>query len=371
MANPQNHTIMKKFIIVLTALFTLAVSAHAMSYEQARQQALFLTDKMAYELNLTEQQYEAAYEVNLDYLLSINTRDDLYGNYWIQRNTDLSYILFDWQYRAFCEAAYFYRPLYWDAGFWHFAIYARYPHRSYFYYGRPHFWHVYHGGHSWRHNGGRSWYRGRDFGHHRPQNNHFGMRDGFKRGDYRNGFDGNRGNTNRTFGGLQSGNRNGSDRGNSSRFGNGGNDRGNSNRFGNGGNNIERGSRIGQGIDRDSRESSTRQTVTFGNRPSSNIGISRGTTSTSRFNSTPSSSPNRSFTPAPRSSSSSSTMKTPSSSSSSSFGGSRGSFSRSSGSSFGGSRSSGSSFGGSRSSGSFSGGSHSGGSRGGGFGRGR
>ena len=51
---------MKKFILALVTLFTLTVSANAMSYEQARQQALFLTDKMAYELNLTDEQYEAA-----------------------------------------------------------------------------------------------------------------------------------------------------------------------------------------------------------------------------------------------------------------------------------------------------------------------
>ena len=47
------------------ALFTIATSAHSMSYEQARAQALFLTDKMAYELNLTEEQYEAAFENKL------------------------------------------------------------------------------------------------------------------------------------------------------------------------------------------------------------------------------------------------------------------------------------------------------------------
>ena len=35
------------------------VTAGAMSYSQAREQALFLTDKMAYELNLTDDQYEA------------------------------------------------------------------------------------------------------------------------------------------------------------------------------------------------------------------------------------------------------------------------------------------------------------------------
>ena len=68
---------MKKFILALTALLTVTVSASAMSYEQARQQALFLTDKMAYELNLTDDQYEAAYEINLDYLMSISDYSDL------------------------------------------------------------------------------------------------------------------------------------------------------------------------------------------------------------------------------------------------------------------------------------------------------
>lgn len=180
---------MKKFIIALVAMFTMTfTTASAMSYEQARQQALFLTDKMAYELNLTDDQYEAAYEVNLDYLMGINNYDDLYGVYWRQRNLDLSYILLDWQYRAFCDATYFYRPLYWDGGYWHFGIYARYPRRDYFFFGRPHFYVSYRGDHCWRVNGGRSWYHGRAYG--RPfagGQPRMGMRDGFNRGDYGRG----------------------------------------------------------------------------------------------------------------------------------------------------------------------------------------
>lgn len=179
---------MKKFILALVALFTVTVSANAMSYEQARRQALFLTDKMAYELNLTDEQYEAAYEINLDYLLSINTYDDLYGLYWRQRNLDLGYVLLDWQYRMYVDAAYFYRPLYWDGGYWHFGVYARYPHRDYFFFGCPHFYAYYDGGHSWRRNGGRSWYEGRRFA---PRDGHRGdfrgMRNDYDRGDFGRG----------------------------------------------------------------------------------------------------------------------------------------------------------------------------------------
>lgn len=191
---------MKRMIIALVAMFMMTfTTASAMSYEQARQQALFLTDKMAYELNLTEDQYEAAYEVNLDYLMSVDTYDDLYGAYWRQRNMDLSYILLDWQYRTYLNATYFYRPLYWNAGYWHFGIYARYPRRDYFYFGCPHFYVSYRGGHSWRVNGNRSWYHGRRFGGPHPGGHpRVGMRDGFNRGDYGRG---------RSFGNLNRENR--------------------------------------------------------------------------------------------------------------------------------------------------------------------
>lgn len=179
---------MKKIITILAALFALAGQAQAMSYEQAREYALFLTDKMAYELNLTDDQYEAAYEINLDYLMGIDTYDDLYGRCWTQRNLDLSYVLLSWQYNAFVAASYFYRPLVWRDGYWRFPIYVRYPHRHYLYFGRPHFVTIYHGGHSWRVNGGRSWYKGRSWhGPSRHDGPHFGMRDRFKRGDFGHG----------------------------------------------------------------------------------------------------------------------------------------------------------------------------------------
>lgn len=179
---------MKKIMIILTALFTMATQANAMSYDQAREYALFLTDKMAYELNLTDDQYEAAYEINLDYLMSIGTYDDLYGRYWTQRNLDLSYILFDWQYNAYVAASYFYRPLIWSDGYWRFTIYSRYPHRTYLFFGRPHFYTVYRGGHSWRMNNGRSWYHGRTWGGPRPDGGkRIGMRDSFKNGNHKPG----------------------------------------------------------------------------------------------------------------------------------------------------------------------------------------
>jgi hypothetical protein len=176
---------MKKIMIALMTMLTIAASGKAMSYEQARNEALFLTDKMAYELNLTDEQYEAAYEINLDYLMGVTSYDDVFGTYWERRNLDMSYILLDWQWNSFIAASYFYRPLYWRDGFWHFGIYARYPHRDYFYFGRPVFYASYRGGHAWHVVGGHGFYYGRRE-HFRPAAGraHFGMHDRWQRGDF-------------------------------------------------------------------------------------------------------------------------------------------------------------------------------------------
>ena len=338
--------------MTLIAMLTIAATGKAMSYEQARNEALFLTDKMAYELNLTDEQYEAAYEINLDYLMGVTSYDDVYSTYWERRNLDMSYILFDWQWQAFCAATYFYRPLYWDGGYWHFAIYARYPHRDYFYFGRPVFYASYRGGHAWHVHGGHGYYYGRR-DHYRPAGrSHFGMLDRWNRGDYRGHHpSGQRHSSTRTtagdrrFGHLDNGNR--------------------SNRP-----SSNRGYRDNRG---DDRRPST------GNRPNSsgNSGRSFGHSGSSSSSSRPSMSNSRTTYSRSSSSERATTMQRPSSSDSRPSHSNSGSFSssratRSSGSFSSGSstRSSGSFSGshssGSRSGGSFSGGSHSsGGSHGG------
>ena len=279
---------MKRLFATIVMVLGFAVVAGAMSYSQAREQALFLTDKMAYELNLTDDQYEAAYEINLDYLLSVNSDDELYGDYWRWRNIDFSYVLLDWQYRMFCEAAYFYRPLYFSAGVWHFAIYARYPHRDYFYFNRPTVYVSYRGGHSWRQNNGSSWYSGRTFGSRRGGDAHFGMRDGFKRGDYGRG-------NRQSFGSR--GSRRVESRGNSglgSRRDNSGSGFGSRSSSGFGSSRSSSGFGSSRGSGFGSRESSTRTTV---RQPESNRGFSGSSFGSRRDNSSGSSSPRSTFKP--------------------------------------------------------------------------
>lgn len=325
---------MKKFISILALLFTMTVTVNAMSYEQARQQALFLTDKMAYELNLTNDQYEAAYEINLDYLIGVNTYDDLYGPYWRYRNVDLSYVLLDWQYRAYCAASYFYRPLYFSDGLWHFSIYARYPHRDYFYFDRPVVYVSYCGGHSWHRNGGRSWYNGRRYAERRGDA-HFGMRDGFNRGDYGRGNRQSFGSRNQT----------------QQRFGNN--------------TNINNNGQRGSFGSRTNRESSTRTTVRQPNNNSNSSFGGRGGFRVASPENSVQSSPRSTFGSGRSNNSSRSFGSSRSNSSSSSFGGSSsprsfGNSSRSNSSSMSAPRGGSSSFGSSRGGGSFGGGSRSG-----------
>ena len=137
---------MKKFYTLLIMLMT-SFMAQAMSYSEAREQALYLTDKMAYELNLNQQQYNDCYEINLDYMLNVVSPSDAYGTYLDYRNSDLRSILHDWQYDLFIAADYFMRPLAWLNNAWSLAVY-RYYDRTRFFYSRPTVFDTYRGGHS-------------------------------------------------------------------------------------------------------------------------------------------------------------------------------------------------------------------------------
>lgn len=125
-----------------------------MPYEEARDRARFLTDKMAYELNLNEQQYNDAYEINLDYLMNIRTASDVSSVYLEYRNADMRFILYDWQYALFQAASYFFRPLVWRASGWFLPVYSMY-NANRFYFSPPKAFRVYRGGHFHSWNGHR------------------------------------------------------------------------------------------------------------------------------------------------------------------------------------------------------------------------
>jgi hypothetical protein len=137
---------MKKMMI-LAVMMVMTISANAMSYNAAKNEALFLSDKMAYELNLTAAQYEAVYEINLDYLMSLNGHGDVFGIWWDRRNADLRFVLTPWQYDKYVALNHFYRPVAWKAGGWTFAVYSHYG-RGHFYNAHPKVFVSYRGGHN-------------------------------------------------------------------------------------------------------------------------------------------------------------------------------------------------------------------------------
>lgn len=217
---------MKRYLLTLLIVLAGTLSAKAISYNEARDRAWFLTDKMAYELNLTPDQYDRVYQVNLDYFMSIAYEADCYGVYWNYRETDLRYILWDWQYRLYVTLDYFYRPIRWIRAAWHYPICDHYRY-GYYYYERPRVYVSYHGC-NWKRRGHndvspyRGWRAERGPGmRDRYDNNRPGGRPGTHNEPSRpsNGrYDGNkggrvdRGNTDNKGGHADRGNRGNSDR---------------------------------------------------------------------------------------------------------------------------------------------------------------
>ena len=145
-------------MMILAMILVTATVSTAMPYHQAKREALFLADKMAYELNLTEDQYEAVYEINLDYLMTVSHRSRSYRRPWIRRDNMLRYVLSPWQYRAYRRADYFYKPIRWTGNNWRWGVYRRYD-RSRFYRGRPSAFIYYRGGRPSRYYQDRVWYQ--------------------------------------------------------------------------------------------------------------------------------------------------------------------------------------------------------------------
>ena len=156
---------MKRIILTMVAVMTLGVAANAMSYKSARNQAFFLTDKMAYELGLSDDQYNAVFEINMDYIMCLDVYDDIFGTFWTRRNNELRFVLSPAQYQFYMQLEYFYRPVKWEKKKFVFTIYDRYP-KDRYYRAAPPGYQVYKGSNRYF---DHSAYNGRTFG--APDNN--------------------------------------------------------------------------------------------------------------------------------------------------------------------------------------------------------
>ena len=104
------------FLLTIALMTTIFTCDAAMTKSRVRKEARFLTDKMAYELNLSNAQYNDVYEINYDFIHEVNyiMDDVLDGFAWAlddyyylldMRNDDLRWVLSAGQSIASCVYA--------------------------------------------------------------------------------------------------------------------------------------------------------------------------------------------------------------------------------------------------------------------------
>jgi len=145
--------------LLLTAVFLLATAsatAQPMSYYAIRDNARYLTDRMAYTLGIATSLLDDLYGINYDYICGVNEYlDDValgyrYDDYMAviaARDAALRSLLTYEQWQRLVALDYFYRPIVFRSNRWYFSIYRHDPHVRHFYFAAPPRYHEYHGGH--------------------------------------------------------------------------------------------------------------------------------------------------------------------------------------------------------------------------------
>ena len=167
------------FILLVMVLSWIVLPAAASRLGDIRVNARFLTDRMAYELRLSNRQYDDIFEINYDFFYNVDPYIDrmsygdpyaldMYYRYLDERNDDIRWVLSRRHYKRFMGLEYFFLPIYAVNRVCYVRIYNIYPNRTHFYYGRPSHYFSYHGGHCRHHFGGVSFYKT----HHRKHYHH-------------------------------------------------------------------------------------------------------------------------------------------------------------------------------------------------------
>ena len=153
---------MKKIFVTLAIAFLAVSQTFAMSHNKIREVARFISDRMAWELDMTPMQYDDCYEINYDFISAIDpimhnvargytSYINMYYTYLDFRNDDLRFVLNAVQYHRFMELEYFFRPVYTYRGDWYFRIYQIYNNPKFYYFDAPSIFKIYVGGHSRTH----------------------------------------------------------------------------------------------------------------------------------------------------------------------------------------------------------------------------
>ena len=138
---------LKKFwLLAVFSCMLLPVSASGLG--DIRVNARFLTDRMAFELHLNQNQYNDLFEVNFDFLSNVTpylsgmaradaAALDAYYRFLDERNDDLRWILSSPEYVRFMGIEYFFRPVSALNNVCYLRIYKVYTDYDYFYFSRP------------------------------------------------------------------------------------------------------------------------------------------------------------------------------------------------------------------------------------------
>lgn len=176
---------LRTILATIAILFgALTMNAQRMSYDAMCNNARFLTDRMAYELGIRSMSLiDDLYRINYDYIYGVNDYLDevAYGYHYddymeicAQRDYALRRLLGDLMWDRLVRYNYFYRPIVFANRGWHFSIYDYDRHGfNHYFFGVPHHYHVYTGGH---------YFRGMA-----PRGGHIDMRPGMRPEPRRNG----------------------------------------------------------------------------------------------------------------------------------------------------------------------------------------
>lgn len=148
---------LKTFLIGIMMLVSTAMVAQPMNYNAIRNNARFLTDRMAYTLGISNiALLDDIYRINYDYIYGLNEylddialgyRYDDYMDICAERDFALRMLLGDVIWNRLIGYDYFYRPIVFSNHRWHFGIYLHDHNRDFFHYSVPRYYHEYRGGH--------------------------------------------------------------------------------------------------------------------------------------------------------------------------------------------------------------------------------
>lgn len=146
----------RTLLVGMMMMLSTSIVAQPMNYDAMRNNARFLTDRMAYTLGISNLALiDDLYRINFDYIYGINEYlDDIalgyrYDDYMAicaERDYALQMLLGNAIWTRLMAYEYFYRPVYFHNHRWHFGVYD-YFNRGHWYYSAPRYYHEYRGGH--------------------------------------------------------------------------------------------------------------------------------------------------------------------------------------------------------------------------------